>query len=337
MFTRELSGETLVEIAEKVSIDLRHHGVALSSITPHLLEDEPYLSLGGIDVPVAGKGGLDALVGFLDVPTKFFQRVELDLQQTLLSHRLTHMPDENVSVGFNRHGIIEVLKENQSRVDVAEIVQVAMDVIHPDARVVEWRSTPHEFYLDVIAPEDFDRGFGGDASVGDITVGGLRFGQDRKKNLAPWVQEFLFRLACTNGMEMVDMGLRVDARRAEESEIIGLLKQSAERAFSRVGDSIRHFYDTRQEVVPADRTGHFRRVVQDFDLPERTVGALEDHMASVIDEGEQATTFHLINLVTNAALNPALKNGARRRLEQIGGLMVNDHASRCGYCHRRLN
>lgn len=342
MHLRELPNITLAELAESVDLDYRTWSGPLHNISPHLDAPEPFLGLGSTEIRLAKPGpGSAVLAHFVGIPIKFYERLLPDEQQFILDSRIQHADEENVTVGYREgdDGVIEVLKENQQRVPASDIVRVAARAIDPAAVVVDWWSRPDSFRLDVVVPEGFDRGIGGDHQVGDITRGGVRLGQDRKNNLAPWVQPYLYRLVCTNGMEVPDTGLRVDARNNDVPTLLRLLEGEVVRAFRRVESDIAHFYDLRTRELPADMSGHMRRIARENGLPARTALNLQGLLPSLTEDGVVPTEFDLVNLLTNQANDPALINrdGPRRQLQTIGGTLVNDHAVRCNSCQQRLN
>lgn len=198
--------------------------------------------------------------------------------------------------------------------------------------------------LDVVVPDLFDRYTGGDRKVDDITKGGIRIGQDRKRNLAPWVQQLLYRLRCTNGMEIADNSLKIDTRGQETFDIIRSLRGSARAALDSVEHTIEAFYDLRSQRLGTDQTGVLHRIARENDLPDRSIVALEDSLPGYlftdfgIEDANEASMFHLVNLLTNAANRDSLSTPQARRLQRLGGNLVNvDHISRCGTCHSRLN
>jgi hypothetical protein len=340
MHLRELPNITLEELAQTVDLDYRTWSGPLHNVSPHLQEREPFLALGNREIRLSKPStGTAVLAHFVGIPIKFYERLQPDEQQFILDSRIQHADEENITVGYREgdDGVIEVLKENQQRVPASEIVQVASRAIDPQATVVDYWSRPDSFRLDVVVPEGFDRGVGGDPQVGDITRGGVRLGQDRKNNLAPWVQPYLYRLVCTNGMEVPDAGLRVDARNNDVPTLLRLLEGEVVRAFRRVEHDIEAFYDLRSRPLPADMSGHMRRIAQENGLPARRALQLQGMLPSITEDGAP-TEFDLVNLLTNQANDPSLlsQEGPRRQLQTIGGRLVNDHSVRCTACQQRL-
>lgn len=285
------------------------------------------------------QGGLRSLAQFFEVPTAFFERIPNDEKQFILDHRIQRSADRPVTIKWTeKTGIEEIYPTDRERVDVYYLGEQMLDVFPEDAKVIDWWNTPEDFRLDIVVPEGYDKGIGGDRMVGDLTHGGVRIGQNRKQNLAPWVQPYLFRLACTNGMEVPDYGLKVDARGQDAETVVALLVNEAIRAFDRVEEDIKHFYDLRSVKITEDHTGMFRRLAHENGIPERTIGRMEDLLPDALLAEEEVTMFHLVNHMTNQANNPAIRSqiNARRALERGGGQMVSDHAARCNLCHSRL-
>lgn len=348
MFLREAPTQTLSDIADSWVTRDAYWGGGLHNVSVDLEADTPTIRIGEHEVR-ATKEGVSALGSFLNVPTKFLERVAKDEQQWILTKRLERSNEADISVSYTTEGgITEISKSGQRRVTPEQITQVALNVMPAESMVTDAWINPDELRLDVIAPEGYDFGWGGDhevgeyewrgdKKVGDVTGGGIRLFQNRKQNLAPGVQPYLYRLACTNGYEMLDMGLKVDARGLEIEEMLASLTGEARRAFSRVEDDIAAFYDLRSQRVDSDRTGVLRRMTRDAGLPARTVGVLEDLLPEHLGEDNtDPTMFDLVNLVTNYA-NAGVRSTQARTLQRAGGQMVSDHAARCAACHQRVH
>jgi hypothetical protein len=339
MYLRSLPGTTLEDLANEFDRNLTTWGGGSHQITPHLDEDEPHISFGSHDV-FAGKDGLLAMAKFFDIPPKFFARLDAEQKQFLLRTQI-EKADEDVTVLYREdEGVSEIYKAGQTRVRPHRLVEKALTTFPAESPIVDHWLDHNELRVDVILPEGFERGIGGDPGVGDITRGGVRLGQDRKLNMAPWVQPFLYRLVCTNGMEVPDAGLKVSALGATEQEIEALFEAEVARAMERLDQDIEHFYSLRSERVGSDPTGALRRAATEMGLPARTVGNLEDLVPSLVDEATgDISMFDVVNLMTNWANHPDIdvRSSSRRNLQVAGGRLVNDHAERCGTCHARLN
>lgn len=337
MFLRDLPDMTLTALADEVNDTSEATQIAVSTINFNLDADEPTLRLGEVEVP-ATRTGLESLAGFMKVPAPFLLDLPRDEQQFILS-RVKDRVGQAVSVRYTPAGVTGAYTPGQTPMNPRRLVEVAMRVMDPTSQVIQYRESSEEVFFDTTVP--LDRVTTGDPAVNDLTAAGLRFGQNRARNLAPWVEEYAYRLVCTNGMELPDTSLpRVDARGASVEEILANLEARAQEAFARVEGRINAFYDLRNQRIEGDVSQALLRVAQEHGLPDRTAMTLvRDRLPAAIAEGEAATMFDLTNLVTNEANNPAFqgRHGTRRALEQAGGLMISDHHDRCTHCQSKLN
>ncbi len=338
MWLREASGKTLADLRAEMTEDGTQTVVTASSEVRIDLVEEKSIAFGEdqkFTVP-ADREAVTALGNWLEVPSKFLLRTPLDLQQTILMRLLAQQPG-NFTVRFTDAGILEIRDPAQAVIPPSRLLEVAQRVLDPAAEVIDFWATMDDFRLDVIVPRDFDRGVGGDPQVGDITCGGIRIGQDRKHNLAPWVSPFMRRLTCTNGMECEDEGLKVDARGQSVEEVLAQFEEAADRAFRRVEQEIEHFYSLRSEKVDHPEQALIR-MAQENGLPDRMRLALVERVPAFTDEEGMASLFDLVNLITNQANDPSIRGraGVRRRLEMTGGAIISQQAERCGHCLSKL-
>lgn len=340
MYMRNLPGTTLDDLHTQLDRRQITWGGGLHQVEVKLdrPEGERVVRFGEHEVP-ATKSGLDVLAKFVNIPGPFFGKITPEEQEFLLNRRMSHTGGE-LTLAFDQdNGISEVRKPGQTVIEPVRLVDSAIRVLTGDALVVEDWLTGDDFRVDIIVPEGFDRFIGGDPGVGDITRGGVRIGQDRKNNLAPWVQGYTYRLVCTNGMELPDASLKVDVRHLDARQIEAAFEAEIRRATDRLEQDIQAFYDLRNEPVGDDPTGAMRRVATERGLPARTVGRLEDMVPAMVTEANgNPSMFDLVNVITNLANDPAMgvRSTTVRGLQRSGGAVVHDHGTRCGTCHSRI-
>lgn len=365
-FIRPDQGLTLASLEERLSearSGTSTHDVPLSGVHFALTGNQSVIRLGDEEVP-ATEGGLEAFGSFLGVPSAFLARVgktDLELQEVIMNGLLNHVGVSAASVRYGEGGVSGVFEAGKAPLDPRRLIAVASKVLGTeDAPIQRLVDTQAEFAFDTHVPFTHDEGVGGDATslvevpedllsyswtthlpvrdgarVGDLTAGGLRFGVDLKRGLAPSVQPFTFRLACTNGMEHTDTGLKVDARGLSVEEVLADLEVQAERAFSRVESQIEHFYRMRDQPVENPER-EIIRLANERGLPQRSVTRLLE-AAPTEALPDDPTRFDVVNLITNLANSPAMRNdGGRMLLERAGGSIVSDDAVRCGHCHARI-
>jgi hypothetical protein len=349
MFLRDKPTLNLTEVHKKV--DTKDTKTAVAPIKdldlrsdPHVITITPTEGKAKVEVPRTITG-IESLGNWLDVPTAFLHRLgdsDRDLQDHLLS-TLAARKDDVVSVVYTKDGVREIRDPRKEVIEPVRVVEAAQKVLGDTATVIDFW-TGDEFRLDAVAGDldDPGKGFGWGGitptkrRVGDLSAGGLRWGMDLKHRLAPWVQPYVYRLWCTNGCETRDDLLKVDARGQTVDEVIAEIEQMAQQAFGEIEHTIAHYYDLRD--VPVENPERFLvRLADEQSMPPRTLRRLLDAAAS--DElPDNPSQFDLVNLVTNAANDPTLRNktGARRALEAIGGSVITDHAARCGHCLTKL-
>lgn len=340
---REPSNQTLRDIANELNDSSRSWGGVTSELvlTRQQGGDERlFFNFGNATVPVT-HDGLEQIGAFMGVPRKFLGDLEPDMQQYVLNELLVRRPD-NLAIRYDDGGVSEVFAPSRVRLEPRQIVESAIKVMGEESQIVEWKVDSDELFFDVMVPLDSDRGIGGDRQVGDISRGGLRFLQNRKQNLAPKVNTYVYRLACTNGMVIPDTGLSMDARGNSVEMMLAELELAAEHAFSQVEDQIEHYYRLREQPIEGDVTGAVLRIARERGLPNRTAMRLAERVPADLSAdalGHAPTMFDLVNLITNQANDPALRgrSGPRRELEMAGGTLVQHLTDRCGNCHQSLN
>lgn len=350
MFYREplhldLNGlDTLVKEREETVEAVR---VAPDEIEFHLSATDPVIKVGDRET-IPSETSLQAFGDLLQIPSAFMKRAQSKVQTRTMDALLTDMlrntllKDARVAMtGDYVHGITEWGREEFTP---AHLTKVALNVLDPESEVTRLVDTPGFFGFDVRVPESASVGVveNGEAydprvesKVGDVTTGGIRLGVNIKQGLAPTVEEYLYRLVCTNGMTTMDAGLKVDARGQTVDEVMAELEQMAEIAFGRVEKTIQHFYDLRnQRVDNVERA--LRAIARERGIPDRSSVALMD-LAAGEDMPDDPTMFDVVNLITNFANSPSInRDGGRIILEGAGGAVVTDHAARCSHCQQKV-
>lgn len=287
----------------------------------------------------ANSSSLVEVGNLVGVPTPFLKRQDNDIKGMLLNALLEKMGTTLVEVRFNDdNGIVEIGDPNKKSINPQHVVEVAARVLGEDASVIEWWKVPGEFRLDACNTTAKARGKGG--AVDDITLNGLRFGQNLKTNTAPWVQGYFNRKVCTNGYEVEDHAGRFDARGLDVEQVLAELEAAAQLVFSKGPERIKAFYDLQNETVENPERTVLRLATEQGMAPRFITPMLAEHLPPLVDpDTGMMTMFDVVNLITNQALNPSLvnKDGSRRKLEQAGGHIICEHVERCRACQTRLN
>lgn len=344
MFLRSPSTTTITDVIEEMMGQTGREVFASSSaISFHLHGADPHYRINGSEYQ-ATPDGTRAFSAALTIPTKFIERQAGDpeFQDYVLNRMMEGSSHEDVvfTIVIGDSGIFEVRPQTLRVLNPIAIAEVASRVISPDAIVTDYWNVPDkEFRLDVMVPEGFDRGWGGDPKVDDMTGAGIRFFLNTKyqgKFHSPTVSEFFYRLVCTNGYERALDGATFDVRGQTLEYIMADLEVVANQAFARAENSIAAFYDMRSAVVqhPEQR---LVRLGHEMALPAKAINALVETVPSYTDESGQMSEFDLVNLITNRANDPLVKQDSlRRRLQVAGGSVISSHEERCTSCQSLL-
>lgn len=354
MYLRDLPGTTLSQFADTVNDVSEANQVSGTEVRLALTDSDPHINIGEIQVPMTSDG-LEALGRYVGVQPTFLypkdRAFDVEEAEWVLSRRLSRLGN-TMTVLHNETGIQGVYAPGAQPINPRRTVEVAMRVLDPASPIIEYRSSADEMFFDVVVP--FESVQTGDATtnlsrgegdsliqqVGDLTAAGLRFTQNRARNLAPQVDPFAYRLWCTNGMSLLDDTLpKMDARIANGvGDVMAQLEARAQAAFAIVEGQIQHFYDMRNQIVE-DPAAALLRLGNEMGIGDPTINRIARvGLPALVEAGNQASMFDLVNLITNEANNPAYSNRAnlRRNLEGVGGSLVSLHSERCNHCHSKL-
>jgi hypothetical protein len=281
---------------------------------------------------------LNHLGTWLGLPATAFRKWPNDVQAYMTGRFIgQHQPGEVVFEINDHSGIVDIRKNVGDKVDPRRVVDVAAKVLGEDADVLEgWRDAKG-FLFDVVVPAQAKKWTGGDPAVGDITRGGLRFWQSFNEPLRPQLSRYMYRVTCTNGMEIPET-FGVNLTKVES--VAGVMKELEAQARLAMADMESHiadFYKLR-DVPVTDPEQLAARIGRERNLPSSVMLDMIERMPLIIEDLEEATLFDVVNVVTNQANHPSLagKHTTRRHLELAGGRMLTDHSKRCTHCQSQL-
>jgi hypothetical protein len=351
MFYRENLDTTLGDLGTLLKDrtgNLTETRVSPDEIKFHLGATDPTIKVGKKEFPVT-EHAMGEFTDLLQIPTAFYKRatekVDGKVLDPMLNQLLANTLMKDARVQSKQGHIVSVGEWGKVAIEPSQIVTATTNAFSTDAHIERLVDTPSFFGFDVRVPEKSKKGVieSGKTTdregkkVGDVTAGGVRVGLNMKQGLAPSVEEYLFRLACTNGMVVPDTAgtLKMDARGQTVEEVIAEVEAMAELAFSRVERTIAHFYDLRQQKVDNPERA-LRTLARERGIPTRSMVALLD-LAAGEDMPDSPSMFDVVNLVTNFANSPQIRNdGGRTLLEGAGGAVIGDHAARCGHCQQKV-
>ncbi len=325
----------------------REEGGEVDRVSPedivfHLDATDPTIKFGEREVP-ADEHTLGHLGDFLSVPTAFLRRMSENVSGStmdrLFSDLVANTVRKDLSVGFNRDhtSLVSIAEHGKEGLKPYQVVDKILPVFQDStpllARLVDQSNT---FAFDAYSPFDAENfGIGGDFAENDLTAAGVRVEVNLKQGLVPTVQPFSYRRFCTNGMETPLAGVKIEGRGQSVDEVLAELEGMARLAFAQAEKDVEHFYEMRNQPV-ANPERAITQLARERGIPQRSTMAILELAASE-DMPDDPSMFDVVNLVTNFANSPQIRNdGGRLLLERAGGATVSDNATRCGHCTQRV-
>jgi hypothetical protein len=333
MFVKELPKVTLQDLLDEAVPPTRTFTVPAAAIAVHTNHDDSpdNIRIGDGEYPFT-EGGLLALGQHLRIPSTFLaERLPPNLVEPVVNTMLTRAGgDVEVAVSESA-GLMDVFAPNGRRLDPRQVLEVAARVMSPTDQVVGWRRDNQGYGFEVVKPVDYEVD-----AVRDISRGGLRFGQETKTNSVPWVQPYIYRLACTNGMEIPDETVKITSQGRTLEAVIEELEAAAEIAFARVEADIAAFY-AMKSVRVEDPEKVMTRYAREQGFNDRRTRMILETLPEYEDEDGSASQFALVNAITNQANDPSLAWAAARSLQRAGGHLAFAHSYRCPKCSSKLS
>jgi hypothetical protein len=244
--------------------------------------------------------------------------------------------EDDVALDVTDSGILDAYAPSAHRIDPRRVMEIAARVIDPSGQVVSFRKDTRSYGFEVVT-RPWSVIEEAEAAVGDISHGGLRFGHEFKDGYMPWVQPFIYRLVCTNGLEVPDATLKVSSEGRTTEGVLESLEEMARIAFERVDADIEAFYELKNHPIhQAERT--LTRMARELGISAARLRSILEAFPGYLDGNGQVSEFDLINAITNEANNPSMENqfNAQRKLQRAGGTIAFSHATRCPTCASQI-
>lgn len=324
---REPLSVTLADLAETwFEKRFSYWGGSIDNVTVDLdtepedgAEREQFIHLGDHQVPATDRG-LEAVARIVGVPVRYLLAVPPDEQQFILTRRLERSGELFVSAEFTSEGVQTVRKSGKTILEVGAILEKAIETVGEDAWVRDAWFDHRSLRIDALKPE-----------AKDGVLVGVRYSQDRKQNLAPKVQPYLYVVEGALGIEVAADGIRVDARGKDEMEVLDEMRFQADRALEHATHNRKAYLGLASKKADKDRTAHLRRIALDAGLSNRAVDKISDRIAAVVGERD-ANMQDFVHLIAGQA-NYAPESAMARTVQQAAGSLVDDHSERCPTCH----
>ncbi len=152
--------------------------------------------------------------------------------------------------------------------------------------------------------------------------------------LAPTVQSYVLRLACTNGVTTNDIVREFHFGGGEGDDIWQWFRQSLGASYSSLGNIVNRYQEMRNEHIPASQ----RALMLEAMLKDAHIaGEDADVVRARAIEAPPRNAYEMVNLITWASSH-IIREPAKIRRAQITAATFTsqeEHARACPLCHRQ--
>lgn len=271
----------------------------------------------------------------LRVPADYLATLPPELVGTLLQHRLAQVVESGTKLALVSQGNAGLALQNPDLLQLpsGDVMRAAVaGVPNQPFDVHQFTSTQGLVQVDLICQTaNFE------VRRGDVIAAGLRIVHSTLGEHATWLDAFVLRLVCLNGLTHRDcVGRRIartrrlpatnPAARQLQEEQISRLAHDAWRTLQGKWQAIRQLVDERLEVEPLFRNWIKRaRLSAGRVLPQLTEAWQQD--------GADPTAYAALNAMTwVASHSDSLLLAERRALARLAGVLAFRHQHLCPRC-----
>lgn len=317
-----------VAIAQVEKIELGNDGLRVPGLSDVLVFDEWAQKKVG---------------GFLGIPPKYIQKCPNDLRNENVNFWLRHGEAQEAYVHYRDDSLLGIYPNSESIVTHSDMARTFLERFDGQDDVREFHNTPEVLQIDVTRPElnvnvpirdRLNQGI--DPQVGDITDGGIRLvTYAPNDNRRPFVQYYLHRLVCSNGMSIEEPTARFYGKGKTRVEIITSLGEVVEEMLAQVPSKLDDYASLDGHLFDGDVTMLISRLAAEHGLANRVTNALIENAATVPDS---PSLYDIANVFTYTA-NHVLR-GTKHRLQSLGGWITETPQNiihRCTKCEQVLS
>lgn len=282
---------------------------------------------------------------YLGVPFNYLEKCPADFKAQTVNYWLQR------SAG--RAGVIEVIDDRFINVHkpgliiipLRRVVDVISSTLDPSYEIKNFVHNDTKFQLDVITPHTVeveaweaveDRNPAHQATVGDITHGGIRFVANPTEAEAPQVLTYLHRLWCSNGSTSPIAEGTLKLKGQTVDEIIAEMEGAMTRAVGDLDNKLASYAALATKYPPGSKENFSRQLGLEYKIPARVLNKILDRI-QILPEG--ASLYDIAQVFTAMANEEGLKFETALKLQELGGSLAFDTEAvthRCGQCERLL-
>jgi hypothetical protein len=297
------------------------------------------LVVPGLDSPILmDEVGLKKLGKYLDMNTSYLDKCPPDLQQI------------NVNYWFKRYGSAEAMfhtvdgqltnvhRPDKQVIPLVRVAEAVSRAFQPEDEVKTLSYDDDRLEVDILSSANsiLVPGLGTDhRPMNDITHGGLRLHAFTSNGESPYVQTYLHRLVCSNGLAIDEPELQVKLKGNTVPEILAELETVAQQLMSNMPERLEAYRHLSDVPIVGNLEQFVYQVGRESGLGSRVM----DRVMLLINDLPLNPTLYDVTQVFTQIAGEGVTRTTRLRLQNLGGQFVSDTHNmldRCNQCKRPL-
>jgi hypothetical protein len=301
------------------------------------LADDGALQMGASRLRI-GEQGLTRLCKRFVAPADYVKRLDPSVRQVLLQWHLdgAERDQEDVSIISRGEEFLGFGRRDLLRISGGEVLGAIQSSAKKELTVHDLRLSDESVQADLLLESAAE-----EVAPGDVLRAGLRVTHSLIGEHATWIESYILRLVCANGMTHRECGGRRAARtrrlpsnqQDSRQRQLFQVRRLAMDALATLDQKLRTIRSLQNETVDVDLMSS--RWLERARLSARVWLPVVRRAWAV--EGSQATAFGVMNAFTRVATHePRLSARQRRILSGLAGLLAFQRIHLCPRCFAQL-
>jgi len=267
--------------------------------------------------------GLKKLGGYLGVNKAYLLKCPPELQEVNLNHWLQKWPDAEAMFHVVGEQLYGVHNPDKKIFPVIRLVDVLHNVFDPEDEVKTLHHDWDYVHADIVVGKHSIEVPGDDTfpeelgmpKKGDVTHGGIRFFAYPMQERRPFVQTYLHRLFCSNGMGIAEPELQVELKGNTVEEVLASLEGNAQRLMEGLPNRLEQYKATADVKIPGNLQQFVYQIGRERRLGTRVMDTVMTRTAELPDN---PSVYDVTQVFTSVA-NENVQYRSQLRLQRIGG------------------
>lgn len=282
---------------------------------------------------------------YLGIPKAYLEKCDPVAEAWNLNHWFQKKANATAVIELVDDQWVTIHKSGLLIIPLSRVVTMISDTLDPSYEVIDLTRDDKRFQVDIITPHKVevepwnvieDRNPLHQATVGDITHGGIRFRSNPTEPEAPIVQTYLHRLWCSNGSTSPVKEGTIKLRGNTVDEVMLEMEAAMQRVVGDLDEKLASYAELAAKYPPGSKEAFARQLGEEYKIPARVLMKIIKRV-EVLPDG--ASLYDILNIFTSFANEEGVKYETIVRLQELGGALAFDTEAithRCGQCERLL-